>query len=102
RFAEANLNFFILEGMCVPPISDEAFAVIANGAARLSCVDERFANSAEANGIEYQELPENERETLRIEIDARVSHAWGLSHADLQLILRDFSLDAVPSQYRDR
>jgi hypothetical protein len=102
RFAEANLNFFILEGMCVPPLSDEAFAVIANGAARLSCVDERFADCAEANGIEYQELAEKERETLRIEIDARVSHAWGLSQADLQLILRDFSLDAVSSRYRDR
>jgi len=102
RFAEANLNFFILEGMCVPPLSDEAFAVIANAAARLSCVDERFADSAEANGIEYQELTEKERETLRLEIDARVSYAWSLSQADLQLILRDFSLDAVPSRYRDR
>jgi hypothetical protein len=100
RFVEINLNFFILEGLVVPDLSDEDFEAVADAAARLSCVDDRFAEVAEAMGIEPGPLPDDEREGLRVEIDARVAHAWRLTPDDLEVLLADFTLDAVPAHYR--
>ena len=102
RFVETHLNFFVLQGLCLPPLSDEDFDAIAGASARLSCADERFADFASAVGIEPRELNAEEREQLRVEIDARVAHAWKLTADDMHLILRDFTLDAVPLRYRER
>jgi hypothetical protein len=102
RFVETHVNFFILEGLRVPPLSDEDFDAIARAAAQLSCVDERFADFAAAIGVEPRELRQDEREQLRIEIDARVARAWDLGAEDLTLTFRDFTLDAVPAHYRER
>jgi hypothetical protein len=102
RFVEVNLNFFILEGLRLPPLGDEDFGAIARAAAQLSCSDERFTDFAAAMGIEPRELSPEAREELRVEIDARVARAWQLSDDDLALVLRDFTLDAVPATYRER
>jgi hypothetical protein len=51
-------------------------------------------------GIEPQELPEEERQRLRIEIDARVAKAWGMTVEELEVLLQDFTFDAVPAEYR--
>ncbi|MCZ7590133.1 MAG: hypothetical protein M5U27_15010 [Gaiella sp.] len=102
RFVETNLNFFILEGLRVPPLDDETYEAIATAAARLSCPDERFAEFAQATGVEVGPLSPDERDALRAEIDARVAHAWGLDQADLETIFADFTLDAVPEPYRRR
>ncbi len=102
RFVEINMNFFILEGLRLPPLDDATYEVIALAAARLSCVDERFAGFAAEAGVEVGELDEAERERLRIEIDAHIAHAWDLSPEDLAVIFRDFTLDAVPAGYRTR
>jgi hypothetical protein len=100
RFVEINLNFFILEGLIVPDLSDEDFEALALAAARLSCVDDRFAEFAESFGIEPGPLPEEERQRLRVDIDARVARSWGLTSNDLDVLLLDFSVDAVPPDYR--
>jgi ABC-type Fe3+/spermidine/putrescine transport system ATPase subunit len=97
---EINLNFFILEGLVVPDLPEEDFEAVAEAAARLSCVDERFADVAEAMGIEPGPLSDDERERLRVEIDARVARAWSLTAEDLEVLLADFTLDAVPANYR--
>jgi hypothetical protein len=102
RFVETHLNFFVLEGLRLPPLSDDDFDAIVRAAAVLSCVDERFADFAAATGVEPKELPGDDRERLRVEIDARVAQAWDLSVEDLTLIFRDFTLDAVPAGYRKR
>ncbi len=102
RFVETNVNFFILEGLRLPDLSDEAYEAIGRAAARLSCPDERFADFADACGVEHGPLDEAERERLRVEIDARVAHAWGLDGEELELVLSDFTLDAVPEAYRER
>jgi hypothetical protein len=102
RFTEVNLNFFILEGLVVPDLADEDFEIIVRSAARLSCVDRRFAEFAEATGVEIGSLDEEERERLRVEIDARVARAWGLTAADLGVLFADFSSGAVPARYRQR
>ncbi|HEY8767921.1 MAG TPA: hypothetical protein VIP09_11770 [Dehalococcoidia bacterium] len=102
RFVEVNLNFFILEGLRLPHLGVDDFAVIAGAAARLSCPDERFTDYSVAMGIEPCELSPEEREGLRIEIDAHVARAWQLSPDDMMLMFRDFTLDAVPDGYRER
>ncbi len=101
RFVEVHLNFFILESLIVPDLEDEGFAEIAQSAARLSAVDERFADFAAATGVEYGPLSEQERQRLLVEIDARVALAWKLTVDDLQIMFKDFTTDAVPPAYRD-
>jgi hypothetical protein len=102
RFVEINLNFFVLEGLVVPDLDDRGAAEIARCAARLSCVDGRFAAFAAALGVEAGPLTDAERDALRLEIDARVAGAWGLTPDDLGVMLADFTLDAVPRAYRAR
>lgn len=102
RFVELHLNFFVLEGLRVPELDDDAFAALATDAARLSCVDERFAEFAEATGVEYGPLTDGERERLRADIDARVASAWALTADELQVVFSDFTLDAVSETYRER
>jgi len=102
RFVEINLNFFILEGLVVPDLSDEDFESIANCAARLSSVDDRFAEFAASFGIDPGPLPDEERQRLRIEIDARVARSWTLTDQDLDVLLDDFTIDAVSTEYRQR
>jgi hypothetical protein len=102
RFVEINLNFFILEGLVVPDLDGDDLAAVARSAARLSCADERFAELAEAVGVEAGPLGGDERERLRVEIDARVARGWSLSADDLEVLLADFTLDAVPAAYRRR
>ncbi|MGH3976834.1 MAG: Eco57I restriction-modification methylase domain-containing protein, partial [Pseudonocardiaceae bacterium] len=100
RFVELHLNFFILEGLVVPDLTDEGFAVVADCAARLSCVDQRFLDLGVAFGIEPGPLPDEERRRLRVEIDAQVAHALQLTIDDLDVLLTDFSVDAVPAGHR--
>ncbi len=102
RFVEVNLNFFILEGLVLPDLSDEDYAQIAEAAARLSCIDERFADFAASIGVAVGPLDDEERERLRVEIDARVARAWALTPVDLEVMYADFTLNAVPARYRTR
>ncbi len=100
RFVEVHVSFFILEGLVVPDLDDSTVDVIATCAARLSCPDDRFTAFAESFAIEPGPLPDEERERLRVEIDARVAAAWGLTGDDLDVLLADFTADAVPPAYR--
>ena len=100
RFIEINVNFFLLEGLCLPDLEDPDFDAIAESAARLSAVDDRFADFASAAGVEYGQLDSSARKRLRVEIDARVARAWSLTTADLGVIFRDFTEDAVTPPYR--
>lgn len=100
RFVEINVNFFILEGLVVPRLSDEDFQVVARHAARLSTVDDRFAVFAGATGVEFGPLDDTERQRLLVDIDARVARAWCLTPAELEFMFDDFTIDAVSEQYR--
>ncbi len=101
RFVEIHLNYFILEGLSLPKLSDEDFEETARAAAKLSCVDARFDDFAHSLSVEAGPLEEAERVRLRVEIDARVARAWDLSEDELQLLFSDFTLDALPSTYRE-
>ena len=86
----------------VPNVSDDDVEKIAECAAKLSCVDDRFGDFADALGVETGSLPEEAREDLRLDIDARVVRAWELSSDDLDVLLADFATDAVPAPYREK
>ena len=101
RFVETNLNYFILELLTVPVFSDAAYAELVTLGARLSCPDERFAEAAEACGIEPSVLTEDERMALRARVDALIARAYGLTPDDLPILFSDFTLDAVPQRHRD-
>ena len=100
RFIEINVNFFLLEGLCLPDLEDPAFDAIAESAARLSAVDDRFADFASSAGVEHGRLHPVQRKRLRVEIDARIARAWSLTTADLSVIFRDFTEEAVTPAYR--
>lgn len=100
RFIEINVNFFLLEGLHLPDLSDGDFGAIAGAAARLSAVDARFAEFADSVGVECGSLGASERNRLRVDIDARVARAWNLTPDDLAVIYRDFTEDAVTPAYR--
>ncbi len=102
RFVETHLNFFVLEGLVVPDIGDHDYAEVARCAARLSCLDERFAAFAESTGVKVGPLDDDERDRLKVEIDARVARAWKLSDDDVSVMFDDFTADAVPPAYRER
>jgi hypothetical protein len=102
RFVEIHLNFFVLEGLRIPELDDPTLDALADASARLSCPDRRFAEFAAATGVEAGPLGEEQRARLLAEIDARVARAWGLSAEELEVIFRDFTLDAVPAAHRER
>jgi hypothetical protein len=101
RFVERHLSFFILEGLRLPPLDNETYTALAEASASLSCVDERFTEFASATGVECGPRSENDRARLRVEIDARVAHAYNLTPNELEVVFSDFTFDAVPEAYRE-
>ena len=58
---------------------------------------------AEFSGrIEPGSLPDDERMQLRVEIDAQIARAWELTDKDLSVMLDDFTVDAVSTEYRQQ
>ncbi|MDP9340674.1 MAG: hypothetical protein M3Q23_00920 [Actinomycetota bacterium] len=100
RFVETHLNFYVLDLLCFPPADETNVEGIARRAARLSCVDDRFAEFAAACSVECGPLAPHERDRLRAEIDALVAQAYGLAEDDLEVIFADFTQNAVPDAYR--
>ena len=98
RYVEANVNFFIFNGLTFP--TADGWEGIAERAARLSCVDERYAAFASEAGVEWGPLRAGERDSLRAEIDALVARAYGLSADELEFLFADFTERAVPPAYR--
>ncbi|MDE0319613.1 MAG: hypothetical protein OXI97_06985 [Acidimicrobiaceae bacterium] len=100
RYVEIHVNFFVLESMCVPDLSAPDRSAIAANAARLSCVDDRFADAAVEFGVQCGPLSDDEFNRLRADIDARVARSWGFAEDDFAVMFDDFTLDAVPQDYR--
>ena len=101
RYVESHLKYFILNMLCFPRWRDINWQRIGELAARLSCVDDRFADFAAEAGVEYGPLTDAQRDDMRAEIDALVAHGYGLDIDELQFIFTDFTLDAVPENYRE-
>ena len=100
RYVETTFNHFIMYGMAFPPPDNTPWQTIGTLAARLSCVDDRFAEFAAEAGVEYGPLPNAQRNDIRAEIDALVARAYGLTEDDLRFIFTDFTQNAVSPAYR--
>lgn len=101
RYVESNVVFFILNMLCFPHWDNADWQRIGHLAARLSCVDERFADFAAEVGVEHGPLTDAEHKDMRAEIDALVAQGYGLDVDELRFIFTDFTLDAVPEHYRE-
>ena len=84
-----------------PQIYNTDWQRIGALAARLSCVDERFAEFAAEAGVECGPLADAEHNHVRAEIDALVAHAYGLTADELRFIFTDFTENAVSPAYRN-
>ncbi len=103
RRVERHLNFFILNSLPFPrpEPTDPRRRRIAELAARLACVDDRFADFARACGVRAGPLPDAERADHIAEIDALVAHLYRLDAAQLEIVFADFTANAVPAERRD-
>lgn len=101
RYVELSMSMTTLESLRLPALDTSTFDAVAHAAARLSCPDERFADFAAAAGVEVGPLAPAERDALRAEIDAHVARAWDLTAQELEVVFADFTLDAVPADYRE-
>jgi hypothetical protein len=100
RFVETHLNFFILEGLVVPKMDGATARELAKVAGRLSCIDERYSEVAQEMDVECGPLNPTQRLSLRAKADAIVARAWGLRTTDVELLLTDFTKDAVTEEHR--
>lgn len=103
RRVETHLTFGILNALPGPrPEPDSPLRRrVVELAARLSCVDDRYADFAAACGVEPGSLTDpGERLDAEAEIDALVAHAYGLDADDLEVIFRDFTERAVTPEHR--
>lgn len=94
------MNFFILEGLVVPRLDEATTVGLATAAARLSCIDDRYVEVAEALGVDLGPVSVADRLRLRAEIDATVARVWGLTASEVKVILADFTANAVPAEHR--
>ena len=102
RYVETNLNYFILNMLTFPPPENTPWQNIGESAARLSCVDDRFAEFADEAGVKCGPHSGAQRHDLRAEIDALVARAYGLTEDELRFIFTDFTENAVPPAYRQQ
>jgi hypothetical protein len=103
RRVENHVSFFILNALAVPvqSIHDARAARVADLAARLACVDDRYADFAAACNVPVASLQGIDRDDAIAEIDALVAHLYGLLAVDLDIIFPDFSAAAVPVARRE-
>lgn len=69
---------------------DNWFNYISNRAAQLNCYGDEFAEMRERLGGISPVMDQEKRNELRAEIDAAASHAYGLTHDDVEFMLDSF------------
>lgn len=92
RFVETHLTYFVINPFPVPRPSRESILRqrVVELAGRLACPDERFAEWAQKAGVAAGPLDKAEKEDHIYELDAVVSHLYGLSESQLIHIFETF------------
>ena len=92
RFVEVHLTYHILKALPVPrPGGDDPLRQrVVELSGRLAAVDDRYAGWADAVGVDYGPLDEEEKQDKIYELDAVVSHLYGLSREDVEVIFETF------------
>ncbi len=95
RFVEVNLNFFILNPFPIPrPSRDNLlWQRVVQIAGRLASPDERFSEWAQKVGVDYGPLNKDLKQDKIHELDAIVSHLYGLTERQLICIFKTFHKD---------
>ncbi|MDE2962946.1 MAG: hypothetical protein OXU26_03470 [Acidobacteriota bacterium] len=102
RYVEMNYSHFIMNMLTLPQPDSTPWQRIGSLAARLSCVDERFAEFAAEANVACGPLTNTQRHNLRAEIDALVARSYDLTEDELRFIFTDFTENAVPLAYREQ
>ncbi len=92
RFVENHVNFFILNPFPIPrPKRDSTlWQRVVHLSGRLACPDERFAVWAETVGVQCGPLVADEKEDMISELDAVVSHLYGLEEQQVVHLFETF------------
>lgn len=92
RFVELHMNYHVLNPLPVPrPQRDNRLRQRSVAlAGRLACPDKRFRKWAEAVGVEFGPLADEEKQDMIGELDAAVAHLYGLSESQLVHIFETF------------
>ena len=101
RYVELHVNFHILNILCFPAWKSVPWQRIGELAARLSCVDDRYAEFASETGVECGPIDNDERDGMRAQIDVLVARAYGLTKDDMSFIFEDFTEKAIDLAYRE-
>ena len=101
RYVSLNLNHFILEMLRFPRADQTPWQRIGELAARLSCVDDRFADFAKEAGVECGPQPGSVRDDQRAEIDALVAHAYGLTKDETAFLFEDYPAGAYTAEFKE-
>ena len=109
-YVETHMSFYIIEPFPIPrpQRTDPLWQRVVELAGRLAAVDDRYAEWADAVGVEYGSLDPDEKDAMIFELDAVVAHLYGLSEAQLTHIFKTFHegwdykprLNAVMTHYR--
>ena len=111
RFVEMHVSYYVFNPFPIPrPDRDSAFwQRVVQLAGRLACPDERFAAWAEMVDVQWGPLATDEKEDMIHELDAVVSHLYGLEEPQLVHIFETFhegwdyqaQLDGVLRHFRE-
>jgi phenylpyruvate tautomerase PptA (4-oxalocrotonate tautomerase family) len=92
RFVEIGVNYHILNAIPVPRPGRNAELRnrVVELAGRLAAVDERYADWADAVGVNCGEIDEERKQERIDELDALVSHLYGLKREDVTVLFETF------------
>ena len=92
RFVENHLTYHILNALPIPrPGGDSKLRQrIVELSGSLAAVDDRYGDWADAVGVDYGPLDEDEKRDKIYELDAVVAHLYGLSRENLEIIFETF------------
>ena len=92
RYVDKGVKFYLINSFPVPRPSrnDTRWQNVVTLAGRLGCPDERFAEWAQAAGVDYGPLdPDDKKDKIHL-LDALVAHLYGLSEPQLVHIFETF------------
>ena len=89
---ELHLNYFVFNPLPIPrpARNNPLWQRVVQLSGRLACPDERFADWAEAVGVDYGLLESDDKQDKIRELDAVVAHLYGLSEPQLVHIFETF------------
>lgn len=92
RFVETHVTYFVINPFPIPRPGrdDPLWKRTVEIAGRLACPDERFEEWAEAVGVDWGPLAQDEKQDLIHELDAVVARCYGLTESQLAHVFETF------------